>query len=52
MEPIEKAIDGNMLSLFLGIASLPEYVEFKILQRELYMADTHDQNFICRVRKS
>ena len=51
MEPIETAIDRNMVSLFLGIARLPDSVEFKILQRELYMADTHDQNFICRVRK-
>ena len=51
MEPIETAIDRNMLSLFMGIARLPDYVEFKIIQRELYMADTYDHNFICRVKK-
>ena len=51
VEPIETAIDKNTLSLFLGIARLTDSVKFKILQRELYMADTQDQSFICRVRK-
>jgi hypothetical protein len=41
----------TFLFFILGIARPPDSVEFKILQRELYMADTHDKNFICRVRK-